>query len=968
MRQITIDFDKMTVQGLIDNKYVGYLGEHNATELVINKPESLEGVKFSVAFMTNGEVIHSKFFDAEETVSVALWQQLTQDNTLYVQLEAYDVSGNYLGKSNVAKLNLDCSVHGIDVVADSDNPDVYSEIALNSWFRETLEDNADTLDKLTTSVDGKLLFDGKEIEGNGSGSDLTEEQAADLAANTEARHTHSNKYILDELKTDSSSGRLMFGTHIFAGTTDLSSGMTYAEINNALNDIEVSGKKYLGASNLKYYTEKVIRDYIDPKISAVPKFSIDVVDALPETDISTSTIYFVPTSDNAIKSSLDYDEESVYNEGKGYKENAYYSWSAGEDVEREGIYLTGFIPMVAGSTVLLENVGFDFNNPDCIFYIGMDPIEHTKVPVDQLVTYWGAKLNDEGELISLAIPYNVGNKKYFRIQASYIGDDSAVYINREAGNHYTEYIYVNGEWERLGSRSVDVNLSNYYTKQETDKTFAKKSEIPTDESYELVGQTPLTLENGGNIKLVADGEATFDIYTPTVANADDITPRLSNCSLSTEKGYYEFSVTDGSASRTNIYAEYIFEGLTVGEEYNLLFNIDGLAENISEKIWHGNITVWHGDTTASGMMFVSGHYLKNGALNFTAQSDKILVRYYLAQNPAPFDGWIAHFNKMYINKANTSNKLTEIYNNTATFTDVVALKGVPSKAIVTTNPTSSVYRKAPTDKTLTQSDVPADAEVTGKEIAEVKSYLPLYGKTIVNFGDSIFGNAQPPNDISTFLAEKTGATVYNCGFGGCRMSQHVSAWDAFSMYNLANSIANNDYTMQETALESTEVDLPDRFTPSVERLKGIDFSKVDIVTIAYGTNDFTSNIDMDNEENAYDTTTLAGALRYSVEQLLTSYPNVRIFVLSTAYRAWLDDNNSFIYDSNTHTNVDGVKLADYNSKLKEVAEEYNLTFVDDYIIGINQFNRLQYFPVADGTHHNETGRKLIASHLAKELY
>ena len=170
MRQITVDFDKMSISGLIDNKCAGYLGEHNATELVIVKPADLIGVQYSVAFMTNGEVVHSKFFSENEDVIVPMWQQVTQDSTLYVQLEAYDENGGYLGKSGVAKLNLGNSVHGVDVIADSDNPDVYSEIALNSWFRETLEDNVDTLNELTTREDGKLLFKGKLIEGTGGAS------------------------------------------------------------------------------------------------------------------------------------------------------------------------------------------------------------------------------------------------------------------------------------------------------------------------------------------------------------------------------------------------------------------------------------------------------------------------------------------------------------------------------------------------------------------------------------------------------------------------------------------------------------------------------------------------------------------------------------------------------------------------------------------------------------------------------
>ncbi len=44
-------------------------------------------------------------------------------------------------------------------------------------------------------------------------------------------------------------------------------------------------------------------------------------------------------------------------------------------------------------------------------------------------------------------------------------------------NLYTEYIYVNGVWEVLGSQ--DVNLANYYTKQEIDnKSFVTAEDLP----------------------------------------------------------------------------------------------------------------------------------------------------------------------------------------------------------------------------------------------------------------------------------------------------------------------------------------------------------------------------------------------------------------------------------------------------------------------------------------------------------
>lgn len=263
-------------------------------------------------------------------------------------------------------------------------------------------------------------------------------------------------------------------------------------------------------------------------------------------------------------------------------------------------------------------------------------------------------------------------------------------------------------------------------------------------------------------------------------------------------------------------------------------------------------------------------------------------------------------------------------------------------------------------------------KVKDKSILEyVSGITPLLsGKTIVNFGDSIFGNAKAPNDISTMLAQLTGATVYNCGFGGCRMSKHgYSNYDAFGMYNLASAIANNDFTLQDTAIIDTEVReaLPSYFKASLETLKTIDFSKVDIITIAYGTNDWTGGKTIDSEEETHSTNTYAGALRYSIETLCTAYPHIQIFVCTPTWRFWHTDG-TYTEDSDTKV-LGGTKLTDFVDKTVQVAREYHLKVIDNYNeLGINKFNRTNYFPATDGTHHNLNGRILIARHIANELF
>ena len=273
----------------------------------------------------------------------------------------------------------------------------------------------------------------------------------------------------------------------------------------------------------------------------------------------------------------------------------------------------------------------------------------------------------------------------------------------------------------------------------------------------------------------------------------------------------------------------------------------------------------------------------------------------------------------------------------------------------------------PHDKRLKNIGLPCNSvnlDTIGDDAKPV--IASLMGKKIANFGDSIFGNARPPLDVSTFLADNTGATVYNCAFGGCTMSQHVGHWDAFSMYRLAYAIANNDYSVQDEAINHD-----DRTSYAEEPLalmKTIDYSGLDILTISYGTNDFTGNRQIDNSDNLLDTSTVCGALRYSIETLLTAYPSLRIFVLLPTYRFWIDSANAYIDDAFNHTNNLGKTLIEYIKGIAETAKAYNVPVIDNFAeLGINKFNRQQYFPVTDGTHHNENGRKLIAKHLAAKL-
>lgn len=243
------------------------------------------------------------------------------------------------------------------------------------------------------------------------------------------------------------------------------------------------------------------------------------------------------------------------------------------------------------------------------------------------------------------------------------------------------------------------------------------------------------------------------------------------------------------------------------------------------------------------------------------------------------------------------------------------------------------------------------------------SLKTLYGKKVVCFGDSLFGMHRGDGSAPAYVALETGATVYNVGFGGCRMAVHpTSGYGAFSMWALAKALAENDWTAQDAQVSSG----PAYFADQLALLKSIDFSKADIAVIHYGTNDFAAGnaLQIDNANDPDDYNTLCGALRYSVEKLLGKYPKLRIYVSLPVYRYWT--NNDTVTYAETYQNIIGKTLPDFVDALRNVAAEYNLPVIDGYYgLGINKANAATY--LSDGTHHNADGRERFGRYIGQNL-
>ncbi len=236
------------------------------------------------------------------------------------------------------------------------------------------------------------------------------------------------------------------------------------------------------------------------------------------------------------------------------------------------------------------------------------------------------------------------------------------------------------------------------------------------------------------------------------------------------------------------------------------------------------------------------------------------------------------------------------------------------------------------------------------------------GGTLVCFGDSITEFSDYPNRIASRLGFKK---AINVGFGGERMGQHPDAnHDKFSMYQLAASIQANDFSAQSAASAALIAgDGTDHSAP-LARLIAIDWNTVSTVTIAYGTNDFGGSLPIGTSA---DTTgaTFRGAIKLSIEKLLTAYPHLELVFITPMWRQRQASGDG--KDATNYPNSLGKYLVEYVDAELDQAALYQIPALDNYrSCGINLQTYSRYLD--DGLHaRTDPGNELLAKRISAFL-
>ena len=489
----------------------------------------------------------------------------------------------------------------------------------------------------------------------------------------------------------------------------------------------------------------------------------------------------------------------------------------------------------------------------------------------------------------------------------------------------------------------------------------KKSEI----SKSLIGYTPLTIEEESNIELSSSEATQYTISNIFVGdfdgNGDDVEVRFVDTTLTKENGKMIFTATGSSAS--SCWADLRLNSLVVGRTYTLTVTRGEYIEGTTG----GYFIIYDRDGEELGRL--PGVTQNVETLDFVATTTFARVRLM----PTTNSYWESNIKTATIVGAIVTTQISDNFNGT------VDLGRVPVGYRISSNPVCQVYDVRQKEEIRVDSSLninsrnPVQNKVVTEVINEIRntSGSRLVGQTCVVLGDSVAAFRTPPEDIPSIIAQRTGMTVYNCAFGGCRISDYIIAegdtdpWEAFCFVRLADAITSGDWSYQEANIDTLQELDYEGYSPEdhFETIKSVNWSNVDILVIFFAGND-AGNVRFDNAQDDDDTYYYLGAFRYCIRKILTAYPHLKLLVVGTDYHKTSNSNT----DDITYT-IDGqtYHYYDWSDRLMEECKNFHIPTLDWYRSnGLNSLT-VDYYMTSDGKHPNYIGNQLLGNQIANRL-
>lgn len=235
-------------------------------------------------------------------------------------------------------------------------------------------------------------------------------------------------------------------------------------------------------------------------------------------------------------------------------------------------------------------------------------------------------------------------------------------------------------------------------------------------------------------------------------------------------------------------------------------------------------------------------------------------------------------------------------------------------------------------------------ELTEKLRREPETFPDLSDMCILFFGDSVIGNFVGTLSIPGVVAGLSGATVFNCGYGG--NSAVMATPDAVALPSILDAFFSRDLS----ALPETE-----------QVYRGISAYLADppedkelCFVINYGLNDYFCGYDIASED-PLDVSTFSGAMRKAVQTIRANRPDARIILCTP--------NFVNFFDAGTEPHgSEGYVLTDYVEVVTALSRELGTDLLDNYNeLGITVNNHEEY--LQDMVHPNLPCRYIIGKNI-----
>ena len=286
----------------------------------------------------------------------------------------------------------------------------------------------------------------------------------------------------------------------------------------------------------------------------------------------------------------------------------------------------------------------------------------------------------------------------------------------------------------------------------------------------------------------------------------------------------------------------------------------------------------------------------------------------------------------------------------------------------------SVYRLYEWNKGTPLDNDTADVDPSQFDIETLDMIIPmdaslLEGReddgetTILCLGNNPFSDDRGDTGLAAQIGSKTNATVYDCAFpdssAACKYPMYNPEYtkDHFNLYYVVECFRNNEFT----AISSIANDEADpRYAETVEVMKTVDMDKVDIIVIMYDSTDYNMGTPSDNPDNPYDVTAFTGGLRTAINNIKSTWPYIRIFVMSPTYAQYADEDGTL--HNGTTTDLGNGTLNHYLVKEADAVMDCGVSFIDNYYGTVNEDNYQDY--MKDHMRYNEAGREKLAERIA----